>query len=150
MTEVVSRFAVSPERVAILQGLLALRASLQNIGIGQGTQWLDGSFMEDIEALEGRPPGDIDVVTFAPRPVQDAAQRRQLIAANLNVFDSAASKLAFRCDHYFIDTIKPVQIVISDAVYFIGLFSHRRHTLLWKGLVSVPLNSDDAVAALML
>ena len=129
---------------------MALRAALQAMGIKQGVQWLDGSFVEDIETLERRPPRDIDVVTFAPRPVPDLAQWRQLIGANLNVFDATASKQAYQCDHYFVDTTKPVQIVVSDAVYFISLFSHRRQTFLWKGLVRVPLGSDDPVAALML
>lgn len=150
ISEVVARFATTPERTTLLRGLIDLRAALHTLGVSQGTQWLDGSFVEDIETLESRPPGDIDVVTFAARPVSDPVQWRAMIAANLNVFKSQVCKQAFGCDHYFIDITKPVEIVISDTTYFSGLFSHRRRNATWKGMVSVPLNSDDAVASLML
>src|ERR1700686_1977956 len=63
--EFVLRYAVSVERNAILKGLLDYRAALQNIGVSTGFQLLDGSFVEDVENIRLRPPGDIDVVTFA-------------------------------------------------------------------------------------
>jgi hypothetical protein len=48
--------------------------------LNQGFQWLDGSFAEQIELLEGRPPKDIDVVSFPlcqPKPAH-AAQAAEL------------------------------------------------------------------------
>lgn len=48
------RFTTSPERMAILDGLLRFRADLHAAGITSGFQWLDGSFLEQVEALEGR------------------------------------------------------------------------------------------------
>jgi hypothetical protein len=65
MSEVVLRYGVTAERAAILTGLLDYRAALRNVGIMDGFQWLDGSFVEDVEAIRSRPPSDIDVVTFA-------------------------------------------------------------------------------------
>ncbi len=64
----VDRFATSTERMAILDGLLRFRAALHAAGITSGFQWLDGSFLEQVEALEGRAPRDIDVVTFLALP----------------------------------------------------------------------------------
>lgn len=64
MLEVVKRFGISAERRVILAGLLQMRADMRAAGIA-GFQWLDGSFCQDIEAQEGRPPGDIDVVIDA-------------------------------------------------------------------------------------
>lgn len=67
LVKLVDRFASSNVRKEILKGYLDHRAALLNLGI-TGFQWLDGSFLEDIEALESRPPGDIDLVTFVWRP----------------------------------------------------------------------------------
>lgn len=57
------RFANSPERGAILKGLLAFRKRLRGEGLKAGYQWLDGSFLEDIETSESRPPNDLDLLT---------------------------------------------------------------------------------------
>ena len=62
--EVCQRFATAPERIEILRGCLAFRQELVRRGVN-GFQWLDGSFVEDIEAQEGRSPQDIDVVTVS-------------------------------------------------------------------------------------
>jgi hypothetical protein len=65
----VDRFSSSPERIAILHSLLQFREELYKSGITSGFQWLDGSFMENIETLESRPPNDMDVVTFYHLPI---------------------------------------------------------------------------------
>ena len=62
--EVCARFGFSAERRGILRGWLGMRAALRQLGYASGFQWLDGSFMEDAETFRGRPPGDIDVVSF--------------------------------------------------------------------------------------
>ncbi|EQM69549.1 hypothetical protein L682_01095 [Aquipseudomonas alcaligenes OT 69] len=66
--QLVERFCTSLERCDILSGFLRHRSEIHRIGIVSGLQWLDGSFMEDVELLEGRAPNDIDVVTFAGIP----------------------------------------------------------------------------------
>lgn len=48
LTTVVDRFALSPERLKILNGLLNYRSALHALGLTNGFQWLDGSFMENI------------------------------------------------------------------------------------------------------
>jgi hypothetical protein len=45
-------FALSQERIEILTGFLAFRTELHKLGITQGFQWLDGSFLENIEAAK--------------------------------------------------------------------------------------------------
>jgi hypothetical protein len=67
MSDVVLRFGNSPERIAILDGLLSYRLALTTAGMVDGFQWLDGSFTEDVETLQRRSPNDIDVVTIASR-----------------------------------------------------------------------------------
>ena len=57
------RLATTPERRRILGRILDFRERLQTEGLLTGFQWLDGSFLEDIEQRDGRPPRDLDVVT---------------------------------------------------------------------------------------
>lgn len=69
MLELAQRFAHLPGRTRLVQGLLDYRAALAALGFVRGFQWLDGSFAEDVEAHQQRPPNDIDIVTFAFSPV---------------------------------------------------------------------------------
>ena len=69
LSEVIKRHATSEARVRILTGLLDFRADLRAVGINDGLQWLDGSFVEDVEGIRGRAPADMDLVTFAHLPV---------------------------------------------------------------------------------
>lgn len=71
LQQLVTRFAISPERAAILQGFLNYRAALHAAGIIVGFQWIGGSFVEDIETVEGRAPNDMDVVTLCAAPTDD-------------------------------------------------------------------------------
>jgi len=61
--DLVEKLATSSARVQILDGLLEFRSRLRAEGLRQGFQWLDGSFLENVELREGRPPRDLDVVT---------------------------------------------------------------------------------------
>jgi len=152
MTEIVQRFASSAERVAILNVLLDYRAALAAVGIQQGFQWLDGSFVEDCETMRGRAPGDIDVVTFAYRPVaiRNNQDWTQFALQNTNLFDPIQTMADFRCDAYYIDLLKPPHITVADTAYFNGLFSHHRDTAQWKGMLVVTLQSDDLAARQLL
>lgn len=149
MVDVVQRFGFSNERIDILRGLLSYRQKLRELGLDDGHQWLDGSFVEDVETIRRRPPKDVDIVTFAS--LQGTQQEKlALIQANLNVFVSELAKQEFRCDAYFVDlTVKPLLLVDSTRYWF-GLFSHQRETSLWKGMLQVPIVSNDAAAAQLL
>jgi hypothetical protein len=152
MSEVVGRFATTMERSAILDGLLNYRAILSSLGISQGVQWIDGSFVEDVEITRGAPPRDIDIVTLAHRPASIAspAEWESFVSDHPEVFDAAQAKADFKCDAYYVDLgAEPMQM-LEAAVYFHGLFSHQRVTSLWKGILAVPLASDDAAAHLFL
>ncbi len=149
-TELVNRFATTPERTRLLIGLLDLRQALSKLGVTQGAQWIDGSFVENVEALRGRAPADIDVVTFAARPILDEAQWRQTVDQNQNLFYSQHTKTIFGCDHYFLDTRKRSELLIADTTYFFGLFSHQRLTSIWKGMLELPFSSDDQHARTLL
>lgn len=145
LAEFVQRYAESNERKEIMEGLVAYRNALRAVGISSGFQWLDGSFVEDCEKLRGRPPSDIDIITFAVRPQRfaDSSEWREFILSRPDLFDPETTKRQFKCDAYFVDLgIHPVQLV-AHTRYWFGLFSHQRDTYLWKGLVEIPFSGDD-------
>lgn len=150
MTELVNTFATSQERAEILRGLLRYRAALGSLGITGGFQLMDGSFVEECEKQRGRPPSDIDLVTFAHRPTSDLGAWKALLAANQQLFNPLVTKNSFRCDAYFVDLDIPPAKVVQQTFYWWGLFSHQKSTALWKGVVVVNLASDDAAAARLL
>lgn len=53
MVQIVERYATTFERCDVLEGFLSHRAQIHRMGIASGFQWLDGSFMENVELLEG-------------------------------------------------------------------------------------------------
>jgi hypothetical protein len=145
--ELVRRFASGAERCAILDGLLRYRSELRGLGFAHGFQWLDGSFVEDVETLEKRPPRDIDVVTFAyPPPGLSQEQTRNLLRQRPDLFDQARCKQDFRCDVNIVNLSTAPEWLVTQTRYWYGLFSHRRADALWKGMLQLPLDSDDELA----
>lgn len=143
-TEVVATLGGSQIRRDILRGWLQHRQSLRRIGLVQGFQWLDGSFVEN------KVPKDLDVVTFIRRP--QAANTPQLVSAlmraNPGVFDRNTVKAAHFLDAFFIDMDGNRETVVDLTRYWLGLFSHCRGTAMWKGMLQVRLEDtlDDAAA----
>jgi hypothetical protein len=153
LVKLADRYGTSPRRLQILLGLITYRSELMRIGIQSGFQWLDGSFLENVERTEGRDPGDIDVVTFFRRP--DTANTlealTELASANITLFDSSQSKVKYSCDAYFVDLSEEPEWVVSQTRYWFGLFSHKRVSFLWKGMLEIPLgDSQDEHDALKL
>ena len=140
------------ERRAIIAGLLEFRRELGRCGITEGFQWIDGSFVENVENIRNRPPADVDVVTFAKRPesVAGPGTWKRFIFENLHIFDPAMTKQRFKCDAYFVDLDKDSKIIVDDTKYWFGLFSHQRNSSLWKGMLSISLDSDDMEAEKLL
>jgi|HubBroStandDraft_4_1064222.scaffolds.fasta_scaffold465272_2 hypothetical protein len=155
LVELVQRFAHSPDRRAIFTGFLAHRAYLIGLGV-TGIQWLDGSFLEDVENLESRAPGDIDVISFIIRPPAyrntNHAAWQTFVTGHLPIFNPQQAKTVYRTDAYFVDVAFGPTVVIRQTAYWFGLFSHKRATGLWKGMLEVLLDSqqDDAAASQLL
>lgn len=61
--ELVETFCTSSARANLLLGLNRCRKHLFEGGFVNGFQWIDASFVENIELRENRPPRDIDVFT---------------------------------------------------------------------------------------
>ena len=153
LSELVLRFGTSPERRRILDGFLRYRGRLHAAGLRTGFQWLDGSFLENIELIESRSPNDLDVVTFfslAPGDTQLAAQARAPDAFPRNSHERAVFKAAFFVDPYLVDLRKPPVRLVQSSTYWYSLWSHRRDAS-WKGYLQVVLDpAEDARAAIHL
>lgn len=143
ISEFILRYAQSAERIAILKGLLAYRKKLKETGITEGFQWIDGSFVENVEENLGRPPNDIDIVTFALRPTESDEIWRDLVSKNSELFNPEISKKEYICDAYFVDLSTHPIHVVNNTKYWFGLFSHQRESYLWKGMIEIPIVSDD-------
>lgn len=151
MVEVIQRFASSPARIEILDGLLRYRNALRSAGVANGFQWLDGSFVENIEMLASRSPHDVDVVTFFQRPVPNAEWQAWFVA-NRSLFVPSLTKTTYKCDAYGVDLGAAPESIVDQTRYWFGLFSHQRGiNRLWKGMVQVRLDAaDDADASALL
>ena len=146
-SELVARLGSTPARRVLLQGLFSYRQALRDLGFSDGFQWLDGSFVEDIEAHENRPPNDVDVVTFSYKPAGlSVVEVNALLSANPDVFVLARTRQRFGCDAYVVPLDTAPERLVERAAYYQGLFSHRRSDNVWKGLLILPLQSDDSAA----
>lgn len=145
IVDVIDRYATSPERLLILDGLLRYREALHRIGLVSGFQWIDGSFSEAIEIIEGRPPNDVDVVTFFHRPASATSDSAWQVFQQHNqtaldtLFSPSLAKHHFKCDAYPVELDMGPMSLVSFTHYWFGLFSHRRQSFEWKGLIEVPL-----------
>ena len=136
--EFIRRFAVSPPRVALLQNLLDYRSDIYQAGIKEGFQWINGSFVEDIEnkGEDGRPPNDIDVVTFYYPPQTECD-------SYLDLFDTVLTKPKYNIDAYPIQLGEPLDEDVAKEIGYWAIFwSQQRGADSLKGFVKVNLNPE--------
>lgn len=150
----VRRFATTGQRAILLAGLLDYRAALGRAGVASGFQWIDGSFVEHVEVIRGRPPADIDLVTFSPAPEMGKyatdTEFEEWVAKFSELFDPEQARTTYGCHAFFIDTMKRPELLIDDTRYWFGVFSHQTATALWKGMIQIPMDSNDAEARVYL
>jgi hypothetical protein len=150
LTDVVLKYAISGERKAILDGLLLYRAALHAIGLTSGFQWIDGSFLENVEIIASRPPKDIDIVTFFSLP-NGIADETALAALNPVLFDHAQAKATYSVDSYFVGLDSDKNALVRWSAYWYSMWSHRRNEA-WKGFLEIaldPREDGDAVKLLL-
>jgi hypothetical protein len=145
LSDIISRFATTTDRQAVLAGFLAFRTALHAVGLTSGFQWINGSFTEDIENIGGRAPHDIDVVTFYRLPPGKTQQ--DILTAQPQLFAPKHTKIDYQVDAYFVllDGNSPEPLV-GQSAYWYSLWSHKRDGQ-WKGYLAIDLSSaDDPVA----
>ncbi len=139
------RLGHTPARLELLRGLATLREQLRCAGLVEGFQWIDGSFVEDVERAGERVPQDIDVVTFAP--LGDGQAQEVLMALWPELFDEVHVKSVLGVEHFFVNMTGPINAAfVRRVAYWYSMWSHQRDTSRWKGFVELPLSGDDADA----
>ncbi|WP_245337294.1 hypothetical protein [Shinella sp. HZN7] len=153
MMELVQRFGTTPHRRRLLNNLIAYRGVISAGGYTAGLQFLDGSFVENVEAHSRREPRDIDVFSLLDIPtryLQDPASWRnggiQFWAEEIQ--NTPRNKERFQLDTYatLVQEV-PLLDLLKGVMYWYSLFSHQRDTFAWKGFVAVVLDpAQDAEA----
>ena len=147
LTDLVLRFGTTARRKTILNGLLRFRSALHNAGFTNGFQWVDGSFLEHIEQIERRDPGDIDVVTFYHLP--EGQTQQSLFQANRALMDPRQNKASFHVDGYFVHLLPAVpETLVENTTYWYSVWSHRRDSL-WKGYLQIDLAPTEDTAVMV-
>lgn len=139
--EFVDRFSTSAARKALLLRLLDFRAELYRLGI-DGFQWLDGSFVENIEMQAQRDPKDIDAVTFVRKPPDGSDFER--IARENGIWFPRQVKNTYGIDNFWVHLALRPDNLVKVATFWHGLFTHRRSDQLWKGMVTVSIFDKGA------
>ena len=136
--ELCYRYSITNERIAILKNFISFRIKMSTYGIVTGFQWLDGSFLENIEVSEKRAPNDLDVVTFSGGFDPTTIDQINLLFPEF--INPVLSKTKYKLDHYFVDFMFDPFVTVQYTRYWIQLFTHNRKGA-WKGIVELPINS---------
>ena len=149
LLDFVVRFGSTPARRTLLRGLLEYRASLHALDLVGGFQWIDGSFVEDVEAVERRQPRDIDLVTFFRLP--EGRSQTSLVETSEELFDPEQASRRYGVHAFFaqLDGEEP-ELMVEQCTYWTSLWSHRRNGQ-WKGYLQVdlaPAGDREAMANL--
>ncbi|MGN7612591.1 DUF6932 family protein [Magnetococcales bacterium HHB-1] len=135
----VKRFApISSKRAYLLQGLLQFRAKLRQCGFLNGYQWIDGSFVENVEYCRERPPKDIDLVTFFCLSQLNAEGLKYSYGEKYNYIRGE-----YHCDTFWVNLELERADLIELVTFWFGFYSHTR-TEQHKGLLQLDLDTVDA------
>jgi|26BtaG_2_1085354.scaffolds.fasta_scaffold01442_5 hypothetical protein len=146
--EFAKKFAFSVERVEILLGLLEYRKTLYLLDINTGFQWVNGSFVENVESIRQRPPNDVDVVTFS-NLCNTIPNYSDFVTENLSIFDSSKAKQKYKVDAYWVDMDTGFnEYSVERCTYWYSMWSHQRDTNIWKGFYVIPLSPEKDIEAI--
>ena len=138
--EVCRHFSTSPVRIAILKELVRFRLRCVEHGI-QGRQWIDGDFVENIEASENRDPDHVVVISLIYRLEKEHNQR--VLHSFPEFVDSKLSRETLRVEHHaFVINLSPEYTVLFSK-HWNMLYGHNRRGI-WKGMLEMPLYDDYA------
>jgi hypothetical protein len=154
MTELCSAMGSSDHRKLLLRNLIDYRAVIASDDFIDGVQFINGSFVENIELTEGRDPNDIDVFSIL-MPPQKYVNAPALWQSNGIAFwqneiaDNPKNRVRFSLDVYgLIVNVANLGLFLRQSLYWYSLFSHKKSSREWKGFVAVPLNVIDDQTAL--
>ena len=125
----------------MLSGLLQFRSELRDIGIVSGFQWINGSFVQEIERTDRLDPGDIDVVTFYYLP--NGYTQSTLRARRPSLFHNRDARSRYHVDSYFVAlNDNSPEYIVNTSAYWYSIWSHTYDNV-WKGFVQIDLDSSE-------
>lgn len=154
MTELCSALGTTDHRRALLRNLIGYRALIASDDFVDGVQFVNGSFVEDIEVIEGRQPNDIDVFSILMPPAKYAGPSALWVSQGISfwndeIMNRVANRARFSVDCYaMLLNVGDLGSFLRQSLYWYSLFSHKRTNHDWKGFAAVPLNASDDQAAL--
>ena len=142
LDELVDRFGITLMRRKLLLNLFDYRKALYDAGVSGGFQWINGSFVENVENRRGRGPADIDIFTVYAVP-------HVLKTENLEKnFPHLFNREQVR-DRYLVDSlgawpvdIQPNTFLVKKFLELYNIFSYTRKGVK-KGFVQIPLCKYD-------
>ena len=142
LLDFIQRFSNTQRRQKILKGLLEYRNNLHHAGLSKGFQWINGSFVENVEANKNRNPNDIDVVTFFELPPGETEVT--LNTKSPHLFDNKQIKQQFLTDSYCfpLGNDKPISYFIKLSHYWYSMWAHQRDSFAWKGFLEIDLSRE--------
>lgn len=156
MPEMVQAFGTTPTRRVLLRNLIAYRQLILEGGYTSGLQFLDGSFVEDVEKHSRREPRDIDVFSLLHVPTQYAQNPQSWQTSGYQFWaeeiqNQPKNKNRFKLDTYaaLVEEFHLLGL-LKNVMYWYSLFSHQRDTFAWKGFVAVVLDPAQDADALNL
>lgn len=154
MSELLVALGTTPARQNLIFGLLKYRELLGSFGYTAGVQFIDGSFVEDVETREARDPGDIDIFSFLMQPAQYVGnvalwQSTGFPQWATEVVNRTLNKQRYQLDTYgmVVDQGGPLEMM-NATIYWYSLFSHKKVAQDWKGFVRIALDPVDDQLAL--
>lgn len=153
MSELVNSFGTTPHRQKLLRYLLTYRQLMYAGGYSSGLQFLDGSFVENVEA-QGREPRDIDVFSLVHLPDHYKKNPSSWHQGGFQFWAEEIQNQPKNKDRFKLDTyaalVEEFQLLglLQNVMYWYSLFSHQRDTFAWKGFVAVLLDQAQDVEAL--
>lgn len=140
--EVCKHFCTSPARINILRGYVQFRLDTISHGIFDGIQWIDGSFVENIEVSDSRDPHDIDIVSMLA--INDPSEELRIVRTYPEFASPILSKKKYFVDHYPVVVNRSPLSTLQDVKYWIQLFGHNRKGV-WKGMLELPMYRDTTI-----
>lgn len=150
LEQVIERFGYTERRCHLIGGFLDMRAELRRIGFERGFQWLAGSFLDEVERIEERDPGDIDTCSFLynPESVQDDFELAVFLADHGHITDRKQAKKKYLCDSFLIP-LQAGQLAFNPEslaarmIHWIQLFGNEKQTEIVKGILQVDFETMD-------
>ena len=143
------RYGGSDGRLALLSSLLEYRAGLRGTGVVSWFQWVNGSFVEDVQQTRGREPEDIDLVTFYHLP--DGRTADEFQEEHPVVFDWKTVERKWSLDSYCVPLNgDSVEDLLTAFGYWDHWWSHTKHGVA-KGFVrleGLALEDEEVIREL--